>query len=128
MAYILAVMAFSSQLVELRKSKRLTQVECAKLIGVSLPQYQRYESGKSQPTLDVIKNIALAFNVATDALIFDQDERGPDDQLRLQFEAISNFNDHEKHVIMTLLESMIIRHEAEKWNHTRRNTMEPIHG
>jgi transcriptional regulator with XRE-family HTH domain len=119
MTHTLATMAFPQQLTELRKAKGLTQAECAKTIGVSIPQYQRYETGKSQPTLDVIRSIAIAFNVPSDALIFEAAERGPTDDLRLQFEAVSQFDEEEKHVVKTLLESMIIKHEADKWRRTR---------
>jgi len=34
--------------------------------------------------------------VTTDELVFEADERGPDDELRLQFEAISRFDPDEK--------------------------------
>jgi hypothetical protein len=47
--------------------------------------------GASQPTLDVIRRLAVALQVSADVLIFGADERGPDGDLRLQFEAISNF-------------------------------------
>ncbi|WHI49958.1 hypothetical protein P3339_16060 [Microbulbifer sp. MLAF003] len=33
--------------------------------------------------------IAIAMSITIDSLVFDEDERGPDEQLRLQFEAIS---------------------------------------
>jgi hypothetical protein len=39
----------------------------------------------------VFRKIVLAFNVSADTMLFDGDERGPDDELRLQFEAVSGF-------------------------------------
>ncbi len=126
MTPIMAVMPFPNLLCQLRKTRRLTQVEAADLIGVSLPQYQRYEGGKSQPTLDVIRNIALAFNVSADALIFEPNERAPDDDLRLQFEAISQFDDDEREMTLILLESLILRHEAKNLSiRPRRRRQEP---
>ena len=55
-----------------------------------------YEAGTSQPTLDVIRGLSTALQVSADMLLFGKDERGPDDDLRLQFEAVSRFNEEEK--------------------------------
>jgi len=57
-------------------------------VGIHVTQLSRYESGSSQPTLDVIRKIAVALSVSADELIFDENERGPQDDLRLQFEAV----------------------------------------
>ncbi len=51
-----------------------------------------------------------------DALIFDAKERGPDDDLRLQFEAAQRLDPEEKRIARALLESLIIRHDANHWN------------
>jgi transcriptional regulator with XRE-family HTH domain len=72
-------------------------------------QVRRYESGASQPTLDVIRRLAVALQVSADVLIFGADERGPDGDLRLQFEAISKFAPEEKKVIKALLEGMMAK-------------------
>lgn len=113
---MLARMAFPDQLAALRKSKGLSQTALATACGISLPQLYRYEAGASQPTLDVIKKLAVALGVSADALIFEPDERGPDDELRLQFEAAQRLSPDEKAVARTLLESLIIRHDANQWN------------
>ena len=83
---------------------------------VHVIQVRRYESGASQPTLDVIRRLAVALQVSADVLIFGADERGPDGDLRLQFEAISKFASEEKKVIKGLLEGMILKHEAKRWS------------
>ena len=54
-------------------------------------QIKRYEAGAAQPTLEVLRKIVLALNVSADTMLFDGDERRPDDELQLQFEAISGF-------------------------------------
>jgi transcriptional regulator with XRE-family HTH domain len=76
---------------------------------------KRYEAGSSQPTLDVIRNLAKALSVTSDQLLFGRDERGPDDDLRLQFEAVSRFDPEEKQVVRSVLEGMILKHEARRW-------------
>ncbi len=89
------------------KNRGLTQQSLAEKVGVQALQIHRYESGASQPTLEIIRNLAVALSVSSDELIFD-DERGPDQELRLQFEAISQFDPEEKKAIKMLLESMIL--------------------
>ena len=58
----------------------------------------------------------VALQVSADVLIFGADERGPDGDLLLQFEAVSKFAPDEKKVIKALLEGMILKHEAKRWS------------
>ena len=109
-------MQFPERIVALRKEKNLTQQALADKVSVHLTQIQRYESGAVQPTLDVIRRLAIALSVSADVLIFDKDERGPDDDLKLQFEAISRMSKDEKKIIKALLDGMILKHEAQRWS------------
>lgn len=77
-------------------------------------QIRRYENGSSQPTLEVIKKLAVALNVTADELIFDADERGPSEDLRLQFEALSQFDPEDRKVAKAVLESLILKHWAKQ--------------
>jgi transcriptional regulator with XRE-family HTH domain len=106
---------FPQRLAELRKRHSLTQAQLAERIGMHVVQLRRYEAGSSQPTLDVIRKLSTALQVSADMLLFGKDERGPDDDLRLQFEAVSRFDDEEKPVVRSLLEGMILKHEARRW-------------
>jgi len=110
-------MDFPERLALLRKENNLTQKQLGELIGVHVAQIRRYESGTSQPTLDVIRKIAIALHVSADTLIFDKTERGPDDDLRLHFEAISKLTPEEKKTVKELLEGMILKHEAKRRQH-----------
>jgi transcriptional regulator with XRE-family HTH domain len=101
--------------VGLRKQHSLTQAQLAERIGIHVVQLRRYEAGSSQPALDVIRKIATALQVSADVLLFGEEERGPDDDLRLQFEAVSRFDEEEKRVVRSLLEGMILKHEARRW-------------
>ena len=74
-----------------------------------ISQIRRYESGQSQPTLDAICKLARALSVSADMLLFAQNERGPDDDLKLQFEAVSRLNADEKNVIRSVIESIVLR-------------------
>lgn len=100
---------FDERLVSLRKERGLTQQALAELVGMHISQIRRYESGQSQPTLDAIRKLAVALSVSADMLLFDKDERGPDDDLRLQFEAASRLDPEEKNVIRSVIESIVVR-------------------
>jgi transcriptional regulator with XRE-family HTH domain len=111
----LLAMDFPERLATLRKERQLTQQQLADKVDVHISQVRRYESGESQPTLDVIRKLAIALSVSADMLIFDGSERGPDEELRLQFEAICQFTPEEKQVAKAVLESLILKHDATRF-------------
>src|ERR1039457_4360797 len=105
---------FPVRVVELRKEKGLTQQHLAERVGGHVQQLKRYEAGASQPTLDVIRNLAMALGVSSDQLLFGKDERGPDEALKLQFEAVSRFDPESKKVVQQVLDSMILQQEVRR--------------
>ena len=107
---------FPQRLAALRKRRSLTQIALAEIAGCGITQLKRYESGASQPTLDVIRRLARALRTSSDELLFGEGERGPDAELRLQFEAVSGFDREEKKALRALLEGMILKHEAQRWS------------
>jgi len=110
---------FPEHLATLRKQKGMTQQQLAEKIGVHVVQLRRYEAGSSQPTLDVVRGMAVALGISADALLFDKDERGPDASLKLQFEAVCRFDPESKKVVQQVLDSMILQQEARRWSAER---------
>ena len=110
---------FPEHLALLRKEKGLTQPQLAEKIGVHVAQVRRYEAGTSQPTLDVIRSLAVALGISADELLFAPVDRGPSDDLKLQFEAVSRFDPEAKKVVQQVLESMILQQEARRWSSGR---------
>ena len=106
---------FPQRLAELRKHHSLTQAQLAERIRMHVVQLRRHEAGASQPTLDVIRKLSTALRVSADMLLFGKDQRGPDEDLRLQLEAVSGFDEEEKRVMRSLLEGMILKHETRRW-------------
>ena len=72
-----------------------------------------------QPTLEVIRKLARALSVSADALVFEQDERDPTDELRLQFEAVSQLPPEEQSVVKEVLDSLIIKYQTRRWDTAR---------
>jgi transcriptional regulator with XRE-family HTH domain len=118
---VIYVLPKAKRLASLRKERGYTQQVMADQIGIHVSQYKRYEGGDSQPTLEVIRNLAIALSVSADVLIFDTAERGPDDSLKFQFETISQFEDDDKRVAQAVLEGLILKHQA-KQSLQRQNT------
>ncbi|MCT2387984.1 helix-turn-helix domain-containing protein [Erwinia pyrifoliae] len=105
-------MEFPERLTSLRKERGMTQQALADSIGMHVLQIRRYEAGSSQPTLDVIRRLAIALGVSADMLVFEKDARGPNDRLRYQFETISRMSEREQEVIRELLDAMIVKNQV----------------
>ena len=104
-----AELKFHERLIALRKELGLTQQALADLVEMHISQIRRYESGQSQPTLEAIRKLATTLSVSADMLLFAPDERGPDDDLKLQFEAASRLDPEEENVIRSVIESIVLR-------------------
>ena len=115
LAEALIFMGFPERLTATRKERGFTQKGLAEAAGLSHIQVHRYENGNAQPTLEAIKRLAVALAVTTDSLVFDEDERGPSDDLRLQFEALSSFEPEDKDVARVVIESLILRYQSKRW-------------
>ena len=112
---VVAWMSFTNRFLQLRKQHGLTQPQMAEAVGIHITQVKRYESGEAQPSLDILKKIAMAFSVSTDWLIFEDGEREPQDELKLKFEAITQMDDDERHVVLSVLDSMILKHQTKRF-------------
>ena len=82
--------------------------------GIHVTEVKRYEAGTAQPSLDIIKKIATTFNITTDALIFEVGERQLSDDLQLKFEAVQQMDEQDQLTIKSLLEGMILKHQAKQ--------------
>lgn len=105
-------MEFPERLAALRKARGLTQQALADQVGLAVLQIRRYEGGTSQPTLDVIRRLAIALGVSADMLVFDEKERGPSETLRYQFETVSRMSEHDQEVIRELLDAVIVKNQV----------------
>ena len=108
-------MSFPTRFLQLRNDNGLTQQGMADTVDIHITQVKRYEAGTAQPSLEILKKIATAFHVTTDWLIFDDGEREPSDELRLQFEALQGFSPEEKLVAKNVLEGLILKHDANRF-------------
>lgn len=105
-------MTFSKQFLKLRKDNKLTQQEMADRCGMHITQVRRYEADQAQPSIEILKKIALAFNVTADWLIFEEGERALPNNLQLKFEAVSQMSEDDQRAIQSIIYGMILKHTA----------------
>ncbi len=112
--YWVVTMSFAARLIAIRRERSLTQQALADATDIHVQQIKRYEAGTSQPSAEALKKIAKAFSVSTDWLLFDDNERGPDDRLKLQFEAVSKLDAREREAIETMIAGVLHMHDAKR--------------
>jgi len=115
-------MNFSTRLLQIRKSQGLTQQGLADAAKLHINQIRRYEAGSAQPTLEGLIKLAKSLHVGLDDLVFNENERGPGDNMKLLFEAVDRLNEDEQKIIQELLEGMIVKYEARRWTGTATTT------
>jgi len=118
----LLMMSLHTRLITLRKDMGLTQQQMADTIGIHVNSLKKYEAGQAQPSIDVLKKIALELHISTDFLLFDAHERGPSDDLALKLEAVNQMPEDEQMVIREVLESLIIKYQSRRWDSGRHAT------
>ena len=116
------IMSLAKRLIVLRKDSNLTQQQMADRLDIHVNSVKKYEAGQAQPSLDALKKIATALHVSTDFLLFDEHERGPSDELALQFEAVSQMPEDEQMVVREVLDGLIMKHQTRQWDSRRHNT------
>ena len=107
-------MHFPARLIQLRKAIGFTQQTLAEAAKLHVNQIRRYEARSAQPTLEALIRLAKALHVTLDSLVFEEGERGPDDDFRLRFEALSQLDAGERVVIKELLDGMLLKHQARR--------------
>ena len=111
---VLLSMPFPDRLAAKRKERGLTQEELGTLVGLTKLQIYRYEKGSSQPTLDILKKLALHLNASLDELVFDDTERDPVGDLKLRFEQIQQMSPDDQAAIKSILDGMILKHQTKQ--------------
>ncbi len=107
-------MPFPDRLATLRKERNLTQQALADHAELHVSMIRKYETGSGQPTLDALRRLAVALSVPSDLLVFDTAERGPDDDLRLDFEAASQLDADSKRLVKSLIEGLVLKREVRR--------------
>ncbi len=82
--------------------------------GIHVNSLKKYESGQAQPSQEALRKIAVILHTGTDFLLFDEHERGPSDDLRLQFKAVSQSPEEKRRIVKALLQGMSIKFQTKQ--------------
>lgn len=53
----------------MREHQELSQADVSKRLGISSSSYSRYECGTNEPSLDILKKLAILFDCSVDYLL-----------------------------------------------------------
>lgn len=96
---------FNTNLEFLRKQKGLTQLELAKMLGVSEPVISHWEIGKREPrNMEMVGKIAEIFGVGADIITKDLRLDNSEDTILLN--KINQLNDKDKKVVSSLIDNL----------------------
>lgn len=96
-------MNFGSNMMLIRKQKKLSQSALGKLIGTSGDVIGRYERGDISPSVDVVVKIADVLEVSVDYLI-GKTSLALDKEALKRLEDISKLKDENKNFIFNLID------------------------
>ena len=104
----------------LRKGKKISQEELANMLKINRNYLSRIETGKSEPTSSVLKNIAKIFNIDLNSLLSLLDINNNDieniDKIKYIVENCKYLNDSDLDFIVRIIS--IMREEYVKINTT----------
>ena len=90
------VVSLADKLKNLRRSKKITQTELSKAIGMSSSVITHYESGDRMPSFDVLIKLAYFYGVTTDYLL------GINDRKILSID-IAGFNEEQIQSLLNII-------------------------
>jgi len=98
------------KITSLRKQNHWTQEELSEKLGIKQPQLNRWETGKSYPTIEGLKKISKIFNISIDALVFDDRDiknlSSKDKTFISQLKDFEKLNELEKQNILNLIQNL----------------------
>jgi transcriptional regulator with XRE-family HTH domain len=107
-------MSLADNLKRLRKKRGWSQTELAEQIGSHLSHINRIETGKYNPSLDVVQKLAAVFDVTIDYLVSDTDEdfkevRIEDKNLMERIKLIDSLEEDDKMALIRVIDSMLTK-------------------
>lgn len=107
-------MGIAANLKRLRKKRGWSQTQLAEQIGSHLSHINRIETGKYNPSLDVIQKLANVFDVTIDYFVSDTDEdfmevRIVDKSLMERVKLIDSLDEEDKTALIRVIDSMLTK-------------------
>lgn len=107
-------MNLSKNLKKLRKKKGWSQSQLAEQVGSHLSHINRIETGKYNPSLDVVQKLASIFEVSIDYLVSDMDEgynevKIENKGLMERMKLIDTLDEEDRSALIRIIDSMLTK-------------------
>ena len=94
---------FAKNLKRFRKSKKLTQTELGKMLNYGSTAIANYESGRNEPSFDILIRLSEILNVSLDDLLGASPKNKEEQTILMSFETLS---DEKKKIVEELIKSL----------------------
>ena len=101
-------MNFGEKISKLKKAKKMSQIELAKITGISRDAISKYERGDVSPSVEYAKRIAQALGVSLDYLVSDSEqEEVLDNEAVKRVKEIQTLPPQEKDKVFSVVDALI---------------------
>ena len=94
---------FAKNLKRFRKSKKMTQTELGRMLNYGSTAIANYESGRNEPSLDILIRLSEILNVSLDDLLGASPKNKEEQTILMSFETLS---DEKKKIVSELIKSL----------------------
>ena len=103
------MLSFGKKIAALRKEKKLSQTELAKLFNTSISVISRYERDEINPSIEAAKKLAVLLDTSVGYLLgeTEEDDLLKDPAMIQRLKDINNFSDQEKQQVFFTLDAVI---------------------
>ena len=103
------MLSFGKKIAALRKEKKLSQTELAKLFNTSISVISRYERDEINPSIEAAKKLATLLDTSVGYLLgeTEEDDLLKDPAMIQRLKDINNFSDQEKQQVFFTLDAVI---------------------
>lgn len=115
-------MTFGEKIRKLRKEKKLSQAELAKVIGMNANHLSRLERGVGLPSAEILKGLAVALEVSVDYLLSDEDTQGPVAEVKIRNKAlaervklIEELDSEDQNAVFRVIDSMLTKKKMRRF-------------
>ncbi|TRX46291.1 helix-turn-helix transcriptional regulator [Fulvivirga sp. M361] len=103
------MLSFGKKIAALRKEKKLSQTELAKLFNTSISVISRYERDEINPSIEAAKKLAALLGTSVGYLLgeTEEDDLLKDPAMIQRLKDINNFSEEEKKQVFFTLDAVI---------------------
>lgn len=107
-------MKIQYKIKKLRKNKSLGQKQLAEIVGINTTHLSRLETGRYQPSVDVLERLADALQVTTDYLLNDTDDDAEEVKIQDQsflykIKRLDSLDEKEKGTVINVIDAMLTK-------------------